>query len=261
VINNSEKLAEQRDDQLVCAVQAGESGAFAKLYATYSRRLYKTIFAITRNREDAEDALQDTFLRAHLRLDTFEGRSSIYSWLTRIAINRALMILRRRRTRPEALFDPNPVAPTYAFAFEIRDSAPDPERICDLRQREVKALHAIRRLDGQLQAPIRMQATLGSSVKEISRALNISEAAVKSRLYRARRRLLIGRDLKRSSPRYRSGALDGRRGREQATVEELKHALATAGRTQTSTPIGDATLANDMARHELSIPIARTMMS
>jgi RNA polymerase sigma-70 factor (ECF subfamily) len=261
VVNNSEKLAEQRDDQLVWAVRTDEPGAFAKLYATYSRRLYKTIFAITRNREDTEDALQETFLRAHLGLDTFEGRSSIYSWLTRIAINTALMVLRRRRARPETLFDPNPDAPTYALAFEIRDSAPDPERICDLGQREVKALHEIRRLDGQLQAPLRMRVTLGSSVKEISRALNISEAAVKSRLYRARRRLLMGRDLKRSSPRYRSVALDGRRGREQATVEELKHALTTVGRSQTLTPIEVATLANDTAPHGLSIPIARTMAS
>jgi RNA polymerase sigma-70 factor (ECF subfamily) len=261
VINTTEEPAEPRDEQLVLAVKAGNPGAFAKLYATYSRRLYKTIFPITRNREDTEDALQETFLRAHLGLDTFEGRSSIYSWLTRIAINTALMVLRRRRARPEMLFDPQPDARTDTFAFEIRDSAPDPERSCDLRQREVRALHAIRRLDRQLQAPIRMQVTLGSSVKEISRALNISEAAVKSRLYRARRRLLMGRNLKRSSPRYQSVALDGRGGREQATVEELKHALTTARRSQTLTPIEVATLANDTAPHGLSIPIARTMAS
>ncbi|HEY3991025.1 MAG TPA: sigma-70 family RNA polymerase sigma factor [Acidobacteriaceae bacterium] len=214
VINSTEKRIEQQDEQLVSAVLAGEPGAFAKLYATYSWRLYKTILAITRNPEDAEDALQETFLRAHLRLDTFEGRSSIYSWLTRIAINSALMVLRRRRTRPETLFDPHPDARTDTLGFEIRDSAPDPERICDLRQRKIKVLHAIRRLDGKLQAPIHMQVTLGSSVKEIGRALNISETAVKSRLHRARRRLLMGRDLKRSGPRHQSVDLHGRGGRE-----------------------------------------------
>lgn len=209
MINNTKEVAKRQDDQLVSAVQAGEPEDFAKLYATYSRRLYKTILAITRNPEDAEDALQETFLRAHLRLDTFEGRSSIYSWLTRIAINSALMILRKRRTRHETLFDPHPDARTDTLAFEIRDSVPDAEQICDLRQRKDKMLHAIGRLDGQLQAPIRMQVTLGWSVKEIGRALNISETAVKSRLHRARCRLLMGRDLKRSAPRIRVWASTG----------------------------------------------------
>lgn len=199
LIDNTERTA-RRIDQLVTAAQAGAPAAFAELHATYSPRLYKTILAITRNPEDAEDALQETFLRVHLGLHTFEGRSGIYSWLTRIAINSALMILRRQRARPETLFDPQPNSQTDSPCFEVKDSSPNPEQICDLRERSVRVLHAIRNLAPPLQVPIHMQITLGASMKEISRALNISEASAKTRLHRARRRLLAARDVKRPGP-------------------------------------------------------------
>jgi RNA polymerase sigma-70 factor (ECF subfamily) len=160
--------------------------AFAQLHATYSPRLYRTIIAITKNPEDAEDALQETFLRAHLRVHTFEGRSNIYSWLTRIAINSAFVILRKRRARSEVLFDPQPDDRWKAIVFEPTDTTPHREEAYDLRQRQIRALHAILRLDPTLQTPIRMQVKHGWSLREISQALNISEAAVNTRLYRAR---------------------------------------------------------------------------
>ena len=189
LIENGDELASRREDPLVTAVQAGAPDAFAQLYAIYSPRLYRTITAITKNPEDAQDALQETFLRAHLRVNAFEGRSNIYSWLTRIAINCALMILRKRRARPEVLFDPQPDHRCETVFFEVKDSAPNPEEAYDLHQRQTKTLRAIRRLDPKLQAALRMQMKRELSVKEISRALNISEAAVKSRLYRARHQL------------------------------------------------------------------------
>ena len=186
----AETLAAQRDNQPLNVAHPELPGTFAELYAAYSPRLYKTIFAITRNSEDAEDALQDAFLRIHLRLQTFEGRSGVYSWLTRIAINSALMILRRRRARPETSFDPQPDHREDTPCFEIKDPSPNPEQICDWRQRRVRVLHLIRNLDPRLQTPIRMQITMDSSMKEIGCALNISQAAVKARLHRARHRLL-----------------------------------------------------------------------
>ena len=82
---------------LVAAARSGSSAAFAELREIYARRVYWKLLNMTKNREDAEDALQDTFLRAYMALHTFEERSSFYSWLTRIAINSALMILRKRR--------------------------------------------------------------------------------------------------------------------------------------------------------------------
>jgi RNA polymerase sigma-70 factor (ECF subfamily) len=188
-IENADELTARREDPLVMAVQAGVPEAFAQLYAMYSPRVYGTIIAITKNPKDAQDALQETFLRAHLKVHAFEGRSSIYSWLSRIAINSALMILRKRRTRPELLFDPQPDDRYETIFFEPTDPAPNPEEAYDLHQCQVKILRAIGRLDPNLLAPIRMQLKHGWSVREISQALNISEAATKSRLYRARQRL------------------------------------------------------------------------
>lgn len=176
-------------DKIVSAPQACSSATFEELHVIYSRRLYRTIVAITKNPEDAEDALQDTFLRAHLARETFEGRSSIYSWLTRIAINSALMILRKRRTRAEVLFDSQADDRGEKISFEVMDSAPNPEEAYDLHHRQLKTLRALRHLDPRLRAPIRMQLMHGWSLKEISRVLKISEAAVKARLYRARQRL------------------------------------------------------------------------
>lgn len=94
-----------RDAELVRAAQAGSSAAFAELQRIYSRPLYNTIMRITKNKEDAEDALQDSFLRVFLSLCRFEGRSTFYSWLTRIGVNSALMICRRRRYLAEVSFE------------------------------------------------------------------------------------------------------------------------------------------------------------
>lgn len=178
-----------RDDEIVLAAQAGVPGAFAELHAIYSRRLYKRVLAMTGSREDAEDALQETFLRVHSAIHAFEGRSSIYSWLTRIAINCALLILRRRRARAEILFDPQADAGSEAHGFEFKDSAPNPEQVYDLHQRRVMLRRAIPGLNAQLRTPLEMLITKGSPIKEIGQALNISEAAVKTRLHRARRQL------------------------------------------------------------------------
>jgi RNA polymerase sigma-70 factor (ECF subfamily) len=99
------------------------------------------------------------------------------------------MILRKQRIRPEVLFAFPLNDPSEAIALEVRDSAPNPEELCVQRQHQVKTFLAIRRLSPNLQAPIRMQLMDGWSIREISRALNISEAAVKSRLCRARQQL------------------------------------------------------------------------
>lgn len=186
------RLTEQvhaRDGEMAAAVQAGSPAAFAELYADYSPRLYRTILHITKSPEDAEDALQETFLHAYLGMHTFEGRASLYSWMTRIAINSALMILRKRRIRSEILFDPQPEFGSEPHFAEFTDSAPNPEQVYELQQRSINLSHAIGGLDDHLRVPLQMQMAQGSPIKEIGRALNLSEAAVKTRLHRARLQL------------------------------------------------------------------------
>ncbi len=178
-----------RDRRIMAAAQAGSTRAFTNLYKLYSGRLYKTIVAITRNSEDAEDALQEAFLRIYLGIRTFEGRSSVYAWLTRIAINSALMILRKKRARSEILFDPQPDPLTESSCFQIEESRPDPEEACNLHQRRLIFMKAIHDLAPHLRAPLQMQMTGDMAIKEIGQLLKLSDAAVKTRLHRARRQL------------------------------------------------------------------------
>ena len=174
---------------LVLSAQAGSSAAFVELRRIYSDRIYRSALSITKNCEDAEDAAQEAFLRAYIALRSFEGRSSFYSWLTRIAINSALMVLRKRRARLEVSFDQANEMGDEISAFEFKDTGPDPEHILVKRQRYAHVLKAMGRLQPRLREVIEMQMRHDLSVKEIAQMLKISEAAVKSRLLRARVRL------------------------------------------------------------------------
>jgi RNA polymerase sigma-70 factor (ECF subfamily) len=178
-----------RSKQLVSAARSGSAAAFAELREMYAQRIYRKLLIITRNREDAEDALQDTFLRAYKGLHAFEERASFYTWLSTIAINSALMILRRRRNRSEVSFDRPGEAEGEIPGFEFKDTGPSPEHICVHRQRYARALRSIGKLQPRLRQVIEMQMMDNCSAREIAETLQISEAAVKSRLSRARARL------------------------------------------------------------------------
>jgi len=177
------------DLELVAAARGGSNAAFEELQSRYSRRLYRRIQFITRNHEDAEDALQETFLRAYLALDSFEGRSQFASWLTRIAINSALMVLRRRRSRPEVPFEPLPDSSEPFQTVDVRDTALNPEQHYDLRQRSYGALREIGKLNVRLRTPMATLIERECSMKDVARTLDLSVAAVKSRVYRARKQL------------------------------------------------------------------------
>lgn len=188
-----DKVASQQNQllqsrSLVAAARTGSSAAFAELREIYARRVYRTLLTMTKNREDAEDALQDTFLRAYMALHTFEERSSFYTWVTRIATNSALMILRRRRIRAEVSFD-SPSETEEGSGFEFKDSGPSPEHICVHRQGYACLRRSICNLQPRLRQVIEMKMTDKYSIREIAQTLEISEAAVKSRLARARTRL------------------------------------------------------------------------
>lgn len=189
LVRSDKKAAASRVAALVTAARTGSSSAFEELQTLFSPRIYRIIMRITKNKEDAEDVLQDTFLRAFQFLPRFEGRSSFYSWLTRIAINSALTILRKRRSRSEVSFDLPSDNANQPLQFELGDSAPDPEQVCIERERCAHTLQAIQSLRPSLRVTILLQATCDYSMKEIARELKISEAAAKARLYSARTRL------------------------------------------------------------------------
>lgn len=182
------EYTDRRDEELLAAARAGSNAGFEELQKLYSSRLYNRILSITRNREDAEDALQDTFVRAFLALGSFQGRSHLSTWLTTIAINSALMVIRRRR-RAHAEVSLTLPLEADLLGFDVRDSARTPEEICDLNQRFERMFSAIDRLDPITRNVIGIQITQECSLKEIAHTLDVSVAAVKARLHRARRKL------------------------------------------------------------------------
>jgi RNA polymerase sigma-70 factor (ECF subfamily) len=180
----------ERDEELLLAARAGSHGAFAELQNIYASRLYKRILSITRNREDAEDALQDTFFRAYRALPSFEGRSRFSSWLTRIAINSALMILRKRRIRPEVSFEQQSSIEEDGSFFDVRDQALNPEELCDQGERSRAIMRAIQCLNPKVRTALHIWIWQERSINEIAQDIGVSSASVKSRLHRARKRLI-----------------------------------------------------------------------
>ena len=118
-----------RDDegQLVSAAKAGDISAFEELVNRYERKIFRLGMNITQNREDAEDVMQDAFLKSYQNLDRFQGDSRFYTWLVRIAVNEALMKLRKRRPNQVSLDEPLTQAEDPVFR-EIEDWGPSPEQ-------------------------------------------------------------------------------------------------------------------------------------
>ena len=160
-----------------------------ELWPAQSRRLLSIAWRITRSREDAEDALQDTFLRALTHIGDFDGRSTPSTWLTRIAINSSLMILRKRRTRATAPLEGEGEDGSSAAAAAPGDPRPGPEELA-VRSEGVARLHEhLDRLPVLLRRPLLLHALEEHSVEETAQLCRISVSAAKSRLFRARTRL------------------------------------------------------------------------
>ena len=175
-------------DQLGLLAQArgGHSEAFDALCQPHKRRLLRNTYRITRNHEDAEDALQDSFLRAFLHINRFDGRSAFSTWLTRIAINSALMIIRKRRNgRVTDMGIPGELG-VEELEWDVTDHAANPEQ--SYAQREIENILAseIRALRPSIRTAIEMQQLQELSTRETAGRLGISVAAAKSRLFHGR---------------------------------------------------------------------------
>jgi RNA polymerase sigma-70 factor, ECF subfamily len=177
------------DDLLTLAAKSGDGSAFVELSRRHSKRIHLHVFRILGNWEDAEDVVQDSLLRAFRHLDQFRGTCGFSTWLTRIAINSALMELRKRRARPAISYDRTADSNGAVESWEFPDLAPSPERLCVSQETEVLLRGAILRLPWCYQTVTEMYHAKEYSTNEIAQDLGISVAAVKSRLYRARKTL------------------------------------------------------------------------
>jgi RNA polymerase sigma-70 factor (ECF subfamily) len=183
---------------------AGSRSAFSELFELYYRSIFGRTLAITKNRADAEDALQETFLKAYSCLHQFQGRASFYAWLQRIAVNSSLMILRRRRVRCEVSMtlptDMN--AGLLEIDCEVQDQRPNQEAEYSKFQQHKVLRDSINSLPDRFRAVAELIIVRERSTKETCGILGISEPALKSLVFRARRSLadLHMAKLERSEP-------------------------------------------------------------
>lgn len=174
------------DAMLVAVARSGDSSAFDELSRRHSRRVLHKIYRITNNWQDAEDVLQDSLMRAYIGLHTFECRSSFSTWLTRIAINTALMLLRKEKRSLRSVTDSALDDDAQSERWEIRDHRDNPEQHYARQQRAKLLRGAMLRLRPQSRRIVELYQASELSTKEIAQFLGISNEAVKSRLLRAR---------------------------------------------------------------------------
>lgn len=177
----------ESDATLVAQAQDGNQNAFGELAGRHSARIYGVSFRMLRNREDAEDNLQNALFKAHRKIRQFEGKSHFSTWLTRIAINEAMMILRKRAPEmaaPHLSVDLIKTEPE--MEVQIPDEKADPERACIARDLATKAFSE---LNPSLRKTFILHKAEGWTHPELAKTFGTDTSAVKSRIFRARARL------------------------------------------------------------------------
>lgn len=177
------------EDFSLDALRAGERAEFARLVETYSGVIYRLALKMLEDPQDAEDVLQETFLKAYRAISGFDGRSKLSTWLYRIATNEALMLIRRRKNIPVSLDEPLDIGDHEAQPVQIVDWCCLPEE--ELASTEARSYldQAINTLSPSLRAVFVLREVEGLSTLETAEVLGLSEMAVKTRLSRARMRL------------------------------------------------------------------------
>ena len=178
-----QEVTRTKEASLLATAKSGETVTLDTLYRAHAEKLFRTVHRITRNREDAEDAVQDSLLRAFLHLGSFDGRSTFSTWLTRIGINSALMILRKRRASLE--FSPDGQSTTEVL-LEVSDPSPNPERRYAEQERSRILKDAINGLRPSIRRTVELHILEDRTVSETAAQIGISVAAAKGRVFHAK---------------------------------------------------------------------------
>jgi RNA polymerase sigma-70 factor (ECF subfamily) len=179
---------EESDAAAVARVCAGETDAFRVLVNRYSRKVFRLAYRMTRNEYDAEDVVQETFLRAYRRLKQFESRSSFGTWIFRIAVNTALDLMRRlgRYGQTEqAMLEPD----GKRTILQPPASEPAPDRLLFSMELRQKVESVLASLSPQVRTAFVLRHYEGMSIEEIGSALSLKGSATKNSIFRAVRRL------------------------------------------------------------------------
>ena len=174
---------------LVLAAKKGDLEAFSELVKRYDRNIFRIAQHITHNEEDAQDVVQDAFLKAYQNLEQFQGNSKFYTWLVRIAVNEALMKLRRRRSDKTVSIDEDVETEEGSMPREVADWSPNPEQLYGQSELSDILKKTIQGLPPGFRTVFVLRDVEGLSTEETAEMLSLSIPAVKSRLLRARLQL------------------------------------------------------------------------
>jgi RNA polymerase sigma-70 factor (ECF subfamily) len=177
------------DIALVERAKAGDEVAFEQLIRQYDRQIFRIARHITQNKEDAEDIVQDTFLKAYQKLEQFQGNSKFYTWLVRIAVNESLMRLRKRRTSKTVSMDEDVQTEDGSVPRDFADWTPNPEQQYGQGELGDILRKTIQGLPPGFRSVFTLRDVENFSTEETAEALGLSVPAVKSRLLRARLQL------------------------------------------------------------------------
>jgi RNA polymerase sigma-70 factor (ECF subfamily) len=177
------------ESALVARAKSGDMGAFSDLVKHYDRRVFRMAKQITQNDDDAEDVLQETFLKAYTHLDDFQGNSKFYTWLVRIAVNEALMKLRKRRSDRTVPLDEPIDTGEDEVVREIAVWGENPEQQYSRDELGTILDEAVQSLKPAYRTVFILRDIEEMSIEETAEALDLSISAVKSRLLRARLQL------------------------------------------------------------------------
>ncbi len=180
------EVGQGSDAQLLAAATSGDSVAFGELFNRYKRRIFHLAQRIMRNHEDAEDVVQEAFQLAFVHLRDFQGGARFSTWLSRIAINVALMKLRKKARKVEISIDEKSESDDMSFRDAVTDVALNPEQDCLREERSRILREALAELRPNARRVLELYELEGRSMKEIAVGLGISVAAVKARLFHAR---------------------------------------------------------------------------
>ena len=181
--------AEEDDAALLAAAKSGRNQAFEILVGRYQARILSVVLRFTRNREDAEDIVQQSLQKAFVHLQQFEGSSSFSTWLTRIAINEALMWLRRKRASREVSIEESSTDGETVLPANFPDPNPSPEDGCLGQERKRILFRAMNELTPAQRAAFELRELDELSTRETAGVMGLSVAAVKARVFQGRKKL------------------------------------------------------------------------
>jgi RNA polymerase sigma-70 factor (ECF subfamily) len=182
-------LAGVDESELVTLARTGDARSFSELVRRYEGKIFRLAQHVTQNREDAEDVLQETFLKAYEHLDQFQGNSKFYTWIVRIAVNQALMKLRRRKTDRTVSLDETIDTGDDTLVREIAAWDENPEQQYSREELGGILESAVASLEPPYRSVFVLRDIDELSTEETAEALGLSVPAVKSRLLRARLQL------------------------------------------------------------------------